>query len=61
MEKNCKTEYRGGFPGGASGKELARQCMKHKKEHRYIYIYIQPNHFAVHLMLIQYYKSTTLQ
>ena len=40
MEKNCKTEYRGGFPGGASGKELARQCMKHKKEHRYIYIYI---------------------
>ena len=27
----------------------------------YIYIYIKPNHFAVHLSLTQYCESTKLQ
>ena len=36
-----------------NGKEL-------KKEYVYVYTHIL-NHFAVHLKLTQYYKSTTLQ
>ena len=34
------------------GKELEKE---------YMYIYVQPNHFAIHLKIIQYCKSTTLQ
>ena len=32
-----------------------------RKEYRYIHIYVEPNHFAVHLKLIKYCKSTILQ